>query len=91
MNVHISKEIMKIIKKHKCLRCILINYYRLRMTNDRPDLSSARALNSDSQTTNFEQKVISGHKFQSGLDTPTYGPTDRQSQRDFDFDFEIPT
>jgi hypothetical protein len=55
---------------------ILINYYRLRMTNNRPDLSSERALHRDKATTfrqsTFGQKVISGHKSQSGLDTPTY-------------------
>jgi hypothetical protein len=53
---------------------ILINYYRLRMTNDSPDLSSEKAPHRDSnfQRTNFGQKVISGHKFQSGLYTSIY-------------------
>jgi hypothetical protein len=34
---------------------------------------------SNFQTTTFGQKVISGHKSQSGLDTMTYWLTDRQS------------
>jgi hypothetical protein len=50
---------------------ILINYYRLRMTNDRPDLLSERAPHRD-KTATFGQKVISGHKSQNGLDTLTY-------------------
>jgi hypothetical protein len=33
---------------------------------------------SNFQTTNFGQKVISGHKSQTGLDTLTYWLTDRQ-------------
>jgi hypothetical protein len=42
----------------------LINYYGLRMTSDRPDLSPERAPNRDNTAT-FGQKVISGHKSQS--------------------------
>jgi hypothetical protein len=42
-----------------------------RLTNDRLDLSSERAPHRD-KTTTFGQKVISGHKSQSGLDTKTY-------------------
>jgi hypothetical protein len=41
------------------------------MTNDRPDLSSERAPHRD-KTATFRQKVISGHKSQSGLDTLPY-------------------
>jgi hypothetical protein len=41
------------------------------VTRDRPNLSSERAPHRDSTET-FRQKVISGHKFQSGLDAKTY-------------------
>jgi hypothetical protein len=40
------------------------------------------------QDSNFEKK-ISGQKSQIGLDTKKYWLTDRQSQCDFDFDFEV--
>jgi hypothetical protein len=50
---------------------ILTNYYRVRMIKGRPDLSTERAPHRD-KTTTFGQKVTSGHKFQSGLDTSTY-------------------
>jgi hypothetical protein len=50
---------------------IFMNYYRLRMTNDRPNLWPERAppqrQDSNFQTT-FGQKVIAGHKSQSRLD-----------------------
>jgi hypothetical protein len=50
----------------------MITYYRLRVRNDRPDLSSERALHRDkTATTTFGQKEISGHKPQSGLDILT--------------------
>jgi hypothetical protein len=39
------------------------------------------------QDRNF-QTEISGHEPQMGLDTKTYWLTDRQSQCDFDFDFD---
>jgi hypothetical protein len=48
------------------------------MTGDRPDLSSERVPHRDNTAT-FRQKIISGHKFQSGLDMKTYWLTDRQS------------
>jgi hypothetical protein len=56
---------------------------------DRPDLSSERAPHKDNTAT-FRQNIISGHGFQSELDTTTYWLTDRLSQHDFDFDFEEP-
>jgi hypothetical protein len=37
---------------------------------ENPDLSSERGLHRDNTAT-FSQKVISGHKFQRGLDTKT--------------------
>jgi hypothetical protein len=40
-------------------------------TNDRPDLSSERALQIR-QDCNFQKKNISGQKSQIGLDTKTY-------------------
>jgi hypothetical protein len=50
---------------------IQINYYKLRKTNDRPDLSSERAPHRD-KTATFGQELISGHKSHSGLYTSTY-------------------
>jgi hypothetical protein len=47
---------------------VLTNYYRLRLTKDRHDLSSERALHRD-KTATFRQEAISGHKSQSGLET----------------------
>jgi hypothetical protein len=41
------------------------------MTNDRPDLSSEGVPDID-KTVNVEQKLISGHKTQMGLETRTY-------------------
>jgi hypothetical protein len=41
------------------------------MTRDRPDLSSERAPHRDNTAT-FRQKVISVHKFQSGLEAKIY-------------------
>jgi hypothetical protein len=41
------------------------------MTNDRPDLSSEREPHRDKAAI-FRQKVISGQKSQSELDTSTY-------------------
>jgi hypothetical protein len=38
---------------------------------DRPVLSSEREPHKD-KTATFRQKIIFGHKFQSGLDTETY-------------------
>jgi hypothetical protein len=40
------------------------------LTGDRPDLSSERAHHRDNTAT-FRQRIISGHKFQSELDTKT--------------------
>jgi hypothetical protein len=69
----------------------LTNDYRLRLTNDRPDLSSERALNkiqdSKIQTSTFWRKTSSGHKSQSGLDTKTYWLTDCQSQSNSESDW----
>jgi hypothetical protein len=49
----------------------LFTYLLLRcVSKDRPDLSSERAPHRDNTAT-FRQQVISGHKFQSGLDIKT--------------------
>jgi hypothetical protein len=62
------------------------------MINDRPDFSSERTptqrQDSNFKKTTFGQKVISGHKSQSGLDALTI-LTDRQLLRRFDFDMGI--
>jgi hypothetical protein len=50
---------------------ILTNYYRLRLTKDRPVLSSERASHKN-KTAAFVQEAISGHKSQSGLETTIY-------------------
>jgi hypothetical protein len=71
----------------------LTNDYWLRLTNDRPDLSSESSPNkiqdNNVQIHTFQRKTASGHKFQSGLDTMTYWLTDCQSQNNFDFDFDF--
>jgi hypothetical protein len=51
---------------------------------DRPDLSSKWAPHRDNTVT-FRQNIISGHGFQSELDTTTYWLT----EHDFDFDFDF--
>jgi hypothetical protein len=62
--------------KRKYLMYILINYFRPRLTNDRPDLSSERAApqrqDSNFHKATFRQEVISGDRSQSGLDTTVY-------------------
>jgi hypothetical protein len=45
---------------------------------------------SNFQPTALGQEEISRHKSQSGLDTLTYWPTDRQLQHDFDFGHPVP-
>jgi hypothetical protein len=47
-------------------------------TDDRPDLSTEGAPDID-KTINVEQKLISGHEPQMGLDTKKDSPTDRGS------------
>jgi hypothetical protein len=46
-------------------------YYRLLLTNDRPELWSETVLNQDRATT-VKQLQTSGHEPQTGLDTKTY-------------------
>jgi hypothetical protein len=58
------------------------------MTNDRPALSSERTRQDDSYCKGQTWDLTSGHESQTGLDTKTDWLTDRQSQRDFDFDFQ---
>jgi hypothetical protein len=41
------------------------------------------------RTVTFKQEEISGHDPQQGLDTKTDRLTDRQSQCDFDSDFDL--
>jgi hypothetical protein len=56
-----------------------INYYRLRLTNDRPDLSSERVPHRDKKkkkesnfpTENFGREIMSGQKPRVGL-TPRH-------------------
>jgi hypothetical protein len=50
---------------------LFINYNRLRLTNERPDLLSERAPQRD-KTATVGEEVISGHKSQNRLDTETY-------------------
>jgi hypothetical protein len=49
----------------------LTNYYKLRLKNYRPNLSSERVPHRD-KTATFGQQVISAHKFQRALDTVTH-------------------
>jgi hypothetical protein len=52
---------------------ILTDYYRLRLTKGRPNLSSEKALHRDKTAVlGTKKKKSSGHKSQSGLDTKTY-------------------
>jgi hypothetical protein len=50
---------------------IQTNYYRLRLTNDRPDLSSERVPHRDKKKSNFwtetlQQEIMSGHNARLG-------------------------
>jgi hypothetical protein len=65
------------VKHMKCkyLTYLLTNSYRLRLINDRLDLSSEKVPHRDKsnvQVATFRKEVISGHKSQSGLDIKTY-------------------
>jgi hypothetical protein len=57
-------------------------------TKDTSVLSSDRAPHKK-KTVTVKEQYISGHEPQMGLDTKTYSLTDRQSQCDFDSDFDF--